>query len=473
MTTPAKNTQQRLRLDFVAASDRGLVRGNNEDSAYAGPHLLALADGMGGHAAGEVASQLMVTHLEHLDKEPGDADLLALLGAAAEDANAAIEDSAAQHPEQQGMGTTLTALMFNGTAFGMIHVGDSRGYLLRDGQLTQLTVDDTFVQSLVNEGKLNAEDVSSHPQKSLILKAYTGRPVEPHLEMVEAKAGDRVLLCSDGLSDPVTNETIAVALDQGSPEIAAQRLVELALRSGGPDNITVVVADVVAGEAPASEKSPSPAIVGALAPSYEPTHPNSSASRAAALLRKSETIQPDHNRAKLQPAEGGATLADSGAAGADEEGPHRPKRTVWPWVVGALLLALILVFAGVMWVQNRTSDQYFVSVDEDGAFVIEHGSKQDREGIQRACIDEKNQLRIVNVEVEDSSSCNLFKQEDLPESQRGTAERFGGGTYDDVLGLLGRLADEALPVCVDKSGAEKASANGSANAATAACREVR
>ncbi|WP_350354666.1 PP2C family protein-serine/threonine phosphatase [Corynebacterium aquatimens] len=169
-----------------------------------------------------------------------------------------MEDSAAQHPEQQGMGTTLTALMFNGTAFGMIHVGDSRGYLLRDGQLTQLTVDDTFVQSLVNEGKLNAEDVSSHPQKSLILKAYTGRPVEPHLEMVEAKAGDRVLLCSDGLSDPVTNETIAVALDQGSPEIAAQRLVELALRSGGPDNITVVVADVVAGEAPASEKSPSP-----------------------------------------------------------------------------------------------------------------------------------------------------------------------------------------------------------------------
>ncbi|WP_284523329.1 hypothetical protein [Corynebacterium aquatimens] len=138
-----------------------------------------------------------------------------------------------------------------------------------------------------------------------------------------------------------------------------------------------------------------------------------------------------------------------------------------------MLLALILVFAGVMWVQNRTSDQYFVSVDEDGAFVIEHGSKQDREGIQRACIDEKNQLRIVNVEVEDSSSCNLFKQEDLPESQRGTAERFGGGTYDDVLGLLGRLADEALPVCVDKSGAEKASANGSANAATAACREVR
>ena len=168
-----------LRLNYVAASDKGLVRGNNEDSAYAGPHLLLLADGMGGHAAGEVASQLMVSHMEHLDRDPEDADMLALLGAAADDANATIERSVAQHPEQEGMGTTLTALMFNGAEFGLIHVGDSRGYLLRDGQLRQITEDDTFVQSLVNEGKLDPEDVSSHPQKSLILKAYTGNPVEP------------------------------------------------------------------------------------------------------------------------------------------------------------------------------------------------------------------------------------------------------------------------------------------------------
>ena len=160
----------KLALDFVAVSDRGLVRANNEDSAYAGPHLLVLADGMGGHAAGEVASQLMVEHLEHLDRDPEDADMLALLGAAAEDGNASIEASVAEHPEQAGMGTTLTATMFNGRELGLIHVGDSRGYLLRDGELRQLTVDDTFVQSLVDGGKLAPEDVSSHPQKSLILK---------------------------------------------------------------------------------------------------------------------------------------------------------------------------------------------------------------------------------------------------------------------------------------------------------------
>ena len=158
-----------LKLNFAAVSDRGLVRGNNEDSAYAGPHLLLLADGMGGHAAGEVASQLMVEHMEHLDRDPADADVLALLGAAAEDANASIQASIAENPEQDGMGTTLTALMFNGTQFGLIHVGDSRGYRLRDGELMQITVDDTFVQSLVDQGKLQAEDVSSHPQKSCLL----------------------------------------------------------------------------------------------------------------------------------------------------------------------------------------------------------------------------------------------------------------------------------------------------------------
>ena len=215
----------KLALDFVAVSDRGLVRANNEDSAYAGPHLLVLADGMGGHAAGEVASQLMVEHLEHLDRDPEDADMLALLGAAAEDGNASIEASVAEHPEQAGMGTTLTAAMFNGRELGLIHVGDSRGYLLRDGELRQLTVDDTFVQSLVNDGKLAPEDVSSHPQKSLILKAYTGRDVEPHLELIQVQPGDRVLLCSDGLSDPVTQQTIQLALGDGTPEMAANRLI--------------------------------------------------------------------------------------------------------------------------------------------------------------------------------------------------------------------------------------------------------
>ena len=318
-----------LKLNFAAFSDRGLVRGNNEDSAYAGPHLLLLADGMGGHAAGEVASQLMVEHMEHLDRDPGDADVLALLGAAAEDANASIEASIAKNPEQNGMGTTLTALMFNGTQFGLIHVGDSRGYRLRGGELTQITVDDTFVQSLVEQGKLQAEDVSSHPQKSLILKAYTGRPVEPYLELLDARAGDRYLLCSDGLSDPVTHETIASTVGTGTPAEAAQRLIELALRSGGPDNVTVVIADVVDTEADGCPELPAEsALAGALALVDEPNHPDTAAGRAAKLVRTQNRSQ----------SSGGAKQTDTPAADDEEDHPRR-----FPWTALILVLALVAV----------------------------------------------------------------------------------------------------------------------------------
>mgnify|MGYP002713797412 FL=1 len=442
----------KLALDFVAASDRGLVRGNNEDSAYAGPHLLVLADGMGGHAAGEVASQLMVEHLEHLDRDPEEADMLALLGAAAEDANASIAESVAQHPEQAGMGTTLTATMFNGRQFGLIHVGDSRGYLLRDGKLTQLTVDDTFVQSLVDDGKLAPEDVSTHPQKSLILKAYTGREVEPHLELIEAKPGDRILLCSDGLSDPVTRETIQVALGDGTPEMAAQRLIELALRSGGPDNVTVVVAEVVeAADGAAAPATRAAVKAGALVPAGEDSHPDSSASRAAALLRKSETITPDHNRAKTQEAD---------SADEDEES-HTPAKakqpgTVWPWVVVTLVLLLVLVVGGAIWAKDRTVDEYALTVNEANEFVVEHTSRSnpfaelETEALQHACLSEKGDLRVIAAN-STPDDCHVFNVDDLPEDQRASlSDDTFTGSYDDVLGRLNELADDALPGCVDK-----------------------
>ena len=455
----------KLALDFVAVSDRGLVRGNNEDSAYAGPNLLVLADGMGGHAAGEVASQLMVEHLEHLDRDPEDADMLALLGAAAEDGNASIEASVAEHPEQAGMGTTLTATMFNGRELGLIHVGDSRGYLLRDGELRQLTVDDTFVQSLVNDGKLAPEDVSSHPQKSLILKAYTGRAVEPHLELIQVQPGDRILLCSDGLSDPVTQQTIQLALGDGTPEMAANRLIELALRSGGPDNVTVVVAEVVeAAEGDAARETRAVVKAGALDPGYESSHPDSAASRAAALLRKSETITPDHNRAKLQDAdasddEEGHTSGAVGVAG------KKQPSSVWPWVVATLVLLLVLAVAGVMWSQSRATDEYTLKVQDSGEFVVQHTTRDNlfadakTEDIQRACLNTKGDLRVISKDSK-PGDCSIFTTEDLPKDKREVADVTG--SYDDVLAKLNELADQALPACTDKKSADEGK-----------CREVR
>ena len=234
-----------LVLRYAARSDRGLVRANNEDSVYAGARLLALADGMGGHAAGEVASQLVIAALAHLDDDEPGGDLLSQLNSAVHEGNSAIAAHVEADPELEGMGTTLTAILFAGNRLGLVHVGDSRGYLLRDGELTQITKDDTFVQTLVDEGRITAEEAHSHPQRSLIMRALTGHEVEPTLTVREAHAGDRYLLCSDGLSDPVSHDTILDALQIPDVTESADRLIEMALRGGGPDNVTVVVADVV------------------------------------------------------------------------------------------------------------------------------------------------------------------------------------------------------------------------------------
>ena len=235
-----------LVLRYSARSDRGLVRQNNQDAVYAGPRLLALADGMGGHAAGEVASSLVISALAPLDEDdPGD-DLLAELRDAAVQGNAAITRHVAEAPDLEGMGTTLTAILFAGSRLGLVHIGDSRAYQLRGGELTQITRDDTFVQSLIDEGRITEEEAHTHPQRSLLLRAITGQDIEPSLTMREARPGDRYLLCSDGLSGVVSDETLAETLTTyRDPRECADRMIELALRGGGPDNITCIVADVV------------------------------------------------------------------------------------------------------------------------------------------------------------------------------------------------------------------------------------
>lgn len=418
-----------LKLDYAVASDRGLVRSNNEDSAYAGPYLLALADGMGGHAAGEIASQLMINHLRALDTYPGDNDMLALLGMVADEANAALAEGIREDATRDGMGTTLTAFMFNGRELGMCHVGDSRAYLLRDGQLTQLTVDDTFVQSLVAEGKLDPEDVSTHPQRSLILKAYTGHPVQPTLQNIPALAGDRLLLCSDGLSDPVTHSTIEETMRTGTPQDATRRLVELALRSGGPDNVTVVIADIVEvdGDDP-SVVGTAPVTAGALnGEQPDDARPDTAASRAAAISRQPKSIEPVPEIAQ----------------------PPEKTSSKLPVLVVALVVLIGLVAAG-WWGYTRIQATYFVTTSAEDTITVEQGVDYRifgfdlHEPYKVACIDRNGQLTLVD----NCTTDPPFTLDDLPENLRGSIQDLPSGSYDDVQAQMQRLAQQALPVCV-------------------------
>jgi len=312
-----------LVLRYAARSDRGLVRSNNEDSVYAGARLLALADGMGGHAAGEVASQLVIAGLAHLDEDEPGGDLLSKLDAAVHQGNSAIAAQVEAEPELEGMGTTLTAILFAGNRLGLVHVGDSRGYLLRDGELTQITKDDTFVQTLVDEGRITAEEAHSHPQRSLIMRALTGHEVEPTLIMREARVGDRYLLCSDGLSDPVSDETIREALQTPDVTAAADRLIELALRGGGPDNVTVVVADVVDEDFGSQTQ---PILAGAVSgEDRDSAPPDTAAGRASAINQR----QPPSKRVVPTP-----------------EPPPRKPRGRRRFLIAAALVVL-LILAGI------------------------------------------------------------------------------------------------------------------------------
>ncbi|MFF5078979.1 PP2C family protein-serine/threonine phosphatase [Actinoplanes sp. NPDC000266] len=238
-----------LHLRWAAVTDQGHVRSNNEDCYYAGDRLLVVADGMGGMAAGDLASRLAIEAISPLDVPIEDDQQMDALHHALEVANGRIAETVEADNSLQGMGTTLTAVIFSGSRAAMAHVGDSRAYLLRDSRLNQLTKDDTYVQMLVDQGLIRPEEAAGHPRRSVVTRVLQGEPVSPSYVIVEPEAGDRWLLCSDGLTAVVSNETIEQEmLAAEDPKSCCERLLDLALRGGGPDNVTVIVADLTAGD---------------------------------------------------------------------------------------------------------------------------------------------------------------------------------------------------------------------------------
>ncbi|GAB3100904.1 Stp1/IreP family PP2C-type Ser/Thr phosphatase [Isoptericola nanjingensis] len=360
-----------LTLRYAARSDVGLVRSNNQDSAYAGPHLLAVADGMGGHAGGDVASRLAIAALAPLDRtEHGPEEALTDLEHTVERARQDLVRVSDADPELVGMGTTVTALLHTGTTLVMAHLGDSRAYLLRDGRLTQVTVDHTFVQHLVDTGRISPEEAEHHPQRNVVMRVLGDFDVDltPDMSVREARAGDRWLLCSDGLSGFVSPEQITEVLTEtAAPDEAADLLITLSMTAGSTDNITVVVADVVEdGDAPAAEGATAAPVEGATVPQVV---------GAAATGELPAVLQTpaDDPADDPVPTEQGAADGPDDPEDDDTDDDARPARKRRPWIT---VLVVLVVLGGVgygLWrAYGWTQEQYYVGV-ADGEVAVFQG----------------------------------------------------------------------------------------------------
>jgi len=390
-----------LTLRYAAQSDRGLIRDLNQDSVYAGPRLLAVADGMGGMAAGDVASNIVIAAMAPLDEDvPGDAMVDALRHAVGT-ANQHLRDTVDANPQLEGMGTTLTAVLFSGSKFGMVHIGDSRAYLLRNGEFAQITKDDTYVQMLVDEGRVSPEEASSHPQRSLLTRALDGRDIDPEYSVRQVLKGDRYLICSDGLSGVVSADTIAQTMREiADPQACVERLVQLALRGGGPDNITVVIAD--ATDADIVEQAP---IVGGAASidRGNTTVADSSTPVArASALQAPRTPQPEPN------------------APDDRE----PEPSGHPVRTSLLVLVLLAVLGGGLWLGYRyTQHQYYVGATDGGQLAIFRGVPGQIAGLDLSSVNETSAARLDDLTtVAQERVKQGIHADDQPDARRRLAE---------------------------------------------------
>ena len=404
-------------LRYAARSDVGLVRSNNQDSGYAGSHLLVVADGMGGHAGGDVASSVAIGRLARLDSETPASDIVATLEESVLEANQEILRRARDEPQLRGLGTTITALLRAEGKFALAHIGDSRAYLLREEETVQVTKDHTFVQRLLDEGRLTEEEAERHPQRSVLMRVLGDVDADPELDLSlrPAHPGDRWMLCSDGLSGLVSLDTIDATLkDIEDPGECADALVQLALKGGGPDNITCIVADVVdLEELPRGEEAPSttPQIVGSAARNrHQPTAASGPAAKAAALTREEpEVPYEDEDFSEEEP----------------------PRRSPWPALV--VLMLLIALLGGLLWGGYTWSQRQFYVGTDGTRVVLYQGLAQDLGPISLS-----QPLETTDIEIED-----------LPEITRqqveSTISARDRGSADQIIARLEQAADANRP----------------------------
>ena len=398
-----------LALRYAARSHIGLVRTGNEDSGYAGPSMLVVADGMGGHAAGELASAAAVATFAAIDAEAdpeSEADALTEMAGGVATTTAEIRRVVGERPQLAGMGTTLTAIAWRHGLVNVVHVGDSRAYLLRDGVLSQMTHDHTYVQMLVDTGRITAQEALTHARRNLLVRAIDGvNDVEPDLQAREARAGDRYLLCSDGLCGVISEATLASVLAEGDPTYAVTALVDAALEAGAPDNVTVVVADVVDLASTETPGDAVPVVVGAASE----TRTRERLASVSFPADVEPALQPVSESVEVEPVELEFTTAtDHRRSG----GIHR----WWPIIAIAGVLVGLALATTVVSVWARS--QYYVGAD-NGLVAIFQGVPQTVAGRQLSTVNDVSTVSVTALpDVDQTAVLGAIPAGDLDEAHR-------------------------------------------------------
>lgn len=391
--TLADDPDEGTRLSHFAATDTGQARSGNEDGHYDGTLIFAVADGMGGHAAGEIASALALEPLRAVDERtwPTAAQAVRALTDAVREANHDVVEKSASDRSLRGMGTTLTAALVREGRLHVAHVGDSRAYLLRpDEGLRQLTTDHTLVEQLVREGRIGRDEIATHPQRSVITRAVGVEPTVQvdTLEPIELQPGDQVLLCSDGLTGPVGEEEIARALrDTSDGDEACRLLVAAANREGGPDNITVVLLRVEPGapDERVGDLSPTNSRQSVDTAELMPMRPTTGGHVVEIRTRDERTT--DFDAAAL-----GQMASRQGAqpAAGIDDGAARPRALrILAALLGLLVIVGILVGGGAF----LLSRSFFVGLDERGLVAVYTGLPQEVAGLSLGRVSERSDVR--------------------------------------------------------------------------------
>ncbi|MDN4613513.1 protein phosphatase 2C domain-containing protein [Leifsonia sp. F6_8S_P_1B] len=374
----------------AAVSHVGKIRSNNQDSGYAGRGLFVVADGMGGHAGGDVASAIAVNRIREADREyesAGEAEFA--LQSALIAANSLLAETVFEHPELTGMGTTVSAMIRVGDQLALAHIGDSRIYLYRDGELKQVSTDHTFVQRLVDSGRITEEEAMVHPRRSVLMRVLGDVDASPEIDtwILDTKPGDRWLICSDGLSGVVKHDDLKAALaSKEGPRQVAERLLKQSLDAGAPDNVTAVILDIA--DVAAGDVVKEPVTVGSAAAPLQFGSEPRPATRASRL--------PTLRLHPIRPATGPTHFEPQSEDYLDElieEDERRARRRRLTWMIGLALLVIAIVaagFIGYQWTQSR----YFVGESPAGKVAVFQGVQQDLGPIPLSHVYEESTVRV-------------------------------------------------------------------------------